>query len=158
MISRDWQCLNRACAHVFHSYEPANPPCPSCGCMRVQWVPGGGHIMSVAPRMDARIRSIADQSGKTNLNSPSPSRLNRAAPKVETPPLTPEMGQKHWGMGIFSEFSAHGPVCVPASNPVHVGGKVAVGNNAAPRESSGTIPGPSANSVLAGRTTQRTIT
>jgi hypothetical protein len=158
MISRDWQCLNQKCGQIFHSFERANPPCPTCGCVRVDWVPGGGHTMSVAPRMDARLRAISDQHGGMNLQSVSHSRSTRAAPRLDPPPLSPELGVKHWGMGITSEFSRHGPVCVEASNPVQISGKVAVGPNAAPRSASTTIPGPSANSVLAGRTLQRTIT
>jgi hypothetical protein len=107
--------------------------------------------------MDARLRSIADQHGMTNLNSASPSRLNRAAPRLETPPLSPELGVKHWGMGITSQFSAHGPVCVEASNPINLHGKVAIGPNAAPHSSSATIPGPGANAIVQARSTQRTI-
>jgi hypothetical protein len=157
MISRDWHCLNVECGRVFHSFEKSQPPCPSCGCLRTDWVPGGGHIMAVAPRLDARIRSIADQHGMTNLNSPSPSRLDRAAPRVESPPLSPELGVKHWGMGIYSQMSQHGPVCIEASNPVHLTGKLPVGNFATPRTASGSIPGPAANAVVEYRSSQRTI-
>lgn len=157
MISRDWMCLNPRCRSTFHSFEKANPPCPKCGCMRVDWVPGGGHIMAMAPRVDKRLRAISDQHGGMNLNSPSPSRVNRAAPRLETPPLSPELGVKHWGMGITSQFSRHGPVCVEASNPVNLHGKVLVGNNASPHSSSNTIPGPGANAVVHARTKQRTL-
>lgn len=158
MISRDWRCLNDDCGHVFHSYEKANPPCPTCGCMRVDWVPAGGHILSGrTKRMDQSVRSIAAQHGMTNLNSPSPSRNDRAAPKIDVPPLSPELGVKHWGMGIASEFSRHGPVCVESSNAINLRGKVSVGPNAIPATPSSSVPGPGANMVLAGRTLQRTI-
>lgn len=159
MISRDWHCLNRKCGQTFHSYEKANPPCPACGCVRVSWVPGGGHIMSMAPRMDKRLRDIADQHGMTDLNSPSPSRLNRAAPRINTPPISPELGTMHWGMGITSQMSRHGPVCVEASNPINLRAKtVAIGNNAVPNSHSATIPGPAANAVVQYRSTQRNVT
>lgn len=157
VLSRDWRCLNDKCGHVYHSFEKGNPPCPSCGCVRVGWVPGGGHVMAIAPRMDKRLRGIAEQHGLTNLNSASPSRLNRAAPRIETPPLSPELGEKHWGMGITSQFSRHGPVCVEASSPINLRGKLNVGDSAQRYSASTSIPGPEANSILAGRTMQRTV-
>jgi hypothetical protein len=155
VISRDWHCQH--CNTVFHSFERTNPPCPECGCVRVDWVPGGGHIMAVAPQMDKTLRTIAEQQGMTNLNSPSPSRSNRAAPRLEVPPLSPELGVKHWGMGITSQFSRHGPVCVEAANPVNLRGSVAVGPRAQAHSPSVSIPGPGANAIVQARTTQRNI-
>lgn len=150
MISRDWHCLNEKCGGAFHSFDRANPPCPKCGCVRVSWVPGGGHIMGMAPRMDKRLRMIAEQQGMSDLNSVSPSRSMRAAPKAPTPPLSPELGTKHWGMGITSQFSAHGPVCVESANPIRLRGQVGVGPNALPRGPNNAFPGPSANHIIEG--------
>jgi predicted nucleic acid-binding Zn-ribbon protein len=81
MISRDWQCM--ACGHTFHSYD-GNPACPKCGCVRVQWVPGGGHVRKHAG-VDATVRSLAESYGMSDINTPSPSRLNRAMPKYDAP-------------------------------------------------------------------------
>jgi hypothetical protein len=148
MISRDWQCLNRACGATFHSFEKANPPCPKCGCVRVDWVPGGGHVMSMAPRVDARLRHIADQHGFTNLNSASPSRLNRAAPRIELPPISPELGTVNFGPGFSAPVSAHGAICVPSSSHVNLRGKVPIG---VAREASASIPGPGANAIVQAR-------
>lgn len=78
-------CLNRACRHVFHSFERESPECPKCGCARVSWVPGGGHIATTG-NIDRTVRSLADSYGMTNVNTPSPSRLNRAMPKHYHPP------------------------------------------------------------------------
>ena len=150
MISRDWKCLNERCGNIFHSFEKANPPCSRCGCVRVGWVPGGGHIGELAPRMDARLKTIATQQNMRNLNSPSPSRLNRAAPRLNTPPMSPELGTKHWGLGITSGFSAHGPVCVEASNPIKLRGQLGIGNNAVPRGPNNAFPGPAVNAVIEG--------
>lgn len=85
MISRDWVCLNRSCRHTFHSFERESPECPRCGCVRVSWVPGGGHIGTTG-NIDRTVRSLADSYGMTNINTPSPSRLNRAMPKHYHPP------------------------------------------------------------------------
>jgi len=148
MISRDWRCLNGACGFVFHSFEKANPPCPECGCVRVSWTPGGGHIGAVAPRMDARLRAISDQHGGMNLNSPSPSRLNRAAPRLDVPAPSPELGTVHFAPGFSAPVSAHGPMCVPSSSPVNLRGKVAIG---VARDPSSSIPGPSANAIVEAR-------
>ena len=158
MISRDWHCQNERCGHGFHSYDPANPPCPKCGCVRVSWVPGGGHIMGMAPRVDARLRDIADQHGFTNLNSASPSRLNRAAPKYEPGPAM--NGYTHnFGMGMSSPVPIPDPnntrtFCVPSSTPVYATGKVQVG---VARDRSASIPGPEANSIVMARSKQRSI-
>jgi len=148
LVSRDWRCLNGACGFVFHSFEKSNPPCPECGCVRVDWVPAGGHIMAVAPRMDARLRSISDQHGGMNLNSPSPSRLNRAAPRLDVPAPSAELGTVHFAPGFSAPVSAHGPICVPSSSQVNLRGKVAIG---VARDSSASIPGPSANAIVEAR-------
>lgn len=157
MISRDWHCQNEACGHAFHSFEKGNPPCPKCGCVRVSWIPGGGHVMAMAPRIDKRLRMIAEQQGMKNLNSPSPSRLNRAAPRVNVPPMTPELGVKHWGLGLTSQLSAHGPVCVESASSVNLVGKLPVGQYASPRAPNAAFPGPGANAIVEGRTIQRSI-
>jgi hypothetical protein len=148
LVSRDWRCLNGTCAHIFHSFEKANPPCPECGCVRVDWVPGGGHILDMAPRMDARLRSISDQHGGMNLNSASPSRLNRAAPRIDVPPPSPDLGTVHFAPGFSAPVSRHGPMCVPSSSPVDLRGKVQIG---VARDSSASIPGPSANAIVEAR-------
>ena len=154
MISRDWRCLNDRCGETFHSFANDNPPCPQCGCVRVDWVPGGGHTMGLAPRMDARLRSIADQHGFTNLNSPSHSRLNRSAPKVHTAPITPELGIRHFGPGFSAPVAKDGCICVPSFSPVDVRGKVQIG---VARDRSASIPGPDANAIVMARTKQRGI-
>ncbi len=156
MISRDWKCLNGKCGHEFHTFD-RNPVCPSCGCYRCNWIPNGGHGGGLAKRVDARLRDIADQHGFSNLNSASPSRLNRAAPRLDIPPISPELGIKHFAPGFSAPVSAHGAICVPSVAPVNLRGKVQVGDHAPRREASGSIPGPGANTVLAGRTMQRTI-
>lgn len=79
-------CLNPRCGNVFHSYEKANPPCPKCHCVRVGWVPGGGHIAKSSPQADRTLKSLSADYGMGNINSGSPSRLNRAMPKYDHAP------------------------------------------------------------------------
>lgn len=97
MISRDWICSN---GHEFHSYEKGNPECPVCGQVQVSWIPGGGHIGKVAPGADRTLRDLAASYGMTNINSPSPSRLNRAMPAAKQPSSGASLGMKQWAPGF----------------------------------------------------------
>ncbi len=148
LLSRDWICLNSACAQKFHSYDNGNPPCPKCGCVRVSWYPGGGHIMDKAPRMDKTLRSIADQHGLTDLNSPSASRLNRAAPRLQPNPPSPDLGIVHFAPGFSAPVSRFGPSCTTSSSPLDIRGKIPIGVSRSPSKS---IPGPGANAVIEAR-------
>src|SRR3974390_1440577 len=94
MLSRTWRCLAPQCGKAFHSYEKANPPCEHCGCVRVAWIPGGGHVGKVSPGYDRTLKSLAYDYGMSNINSPSPSRLNRSMPKFEQPNVN--MPAHHW--------------------------------------------------------------
>ena len=58
-IIRSWQCLNARCKRRFEAWEP-NPACPSCKCVRVDWVPGGGHIAGTAKAADAELRALLE--------------------------------------------------------------------------------------------------
>jgi hypothetical protein len=143
MISRDWRCQNCGC--VFHSFEKANPPCEECGCVRVDWIPNGGHIGKVAPRADATLRGLADQFGMTNMNSPSPSRLNRAMPALEQPKFDSSYGQRHFAPGFSSPVSPYGATCTPSTAPIDVRGKVQIG---VPRVRSESIPDAKRNASI----------
>lgn len=117
--------MNRGCGKQFHSYEN-NPECPHCGCVRVSWVPGGGHIGKVAPTADSILRTLAADAGLTNLNSPSPSRLNRAMPQAKQPSQQGTLGVKHWAPGFSSEVY-HSPHCAPSLSPPNLKGFLPVG-------------------------------
>lgn len=105
LVSRDWQCLNRRCGHQFHSFQKESPECPRCGCARVSWVPGGGHIGKTGG-IDKTVRSLADSYGMTDINTPSPSRLNRAMPKAYHPPADgPVM---NFGPGFSAPINSQG--------------------------------------------------
>lgn len=148
MISRNWQCLNRRCGTTFHSYEKGNPECPQCGCIKVAWVPGGGHIGKVAPSADATLRSLATDYGMSNMNSASPSRQNRAMPRYEGATADPGLGVKHFAPGFSAHVSPNGATCSPSLSPVNLKGVQPVGRSFSP---SGTIPGPLAMTEFAAR-------
>ena len=130
MLSRDWQCLNKRCGQQFHSYERGNPDCPHCGCARVSWIPGGGHIASQAPAADRQLRSLADQYGMKNINSGSESRLNRAMPKFDHAPADgPVMG---FAPGFSAPFNRAGrATCETSHNNVQFKTTVAAGTKQA---------------------------
>lgn len=150
MISRDWCCLNRRCGAQFHSFDSA-PECPKCGNVRVSWIPGGGHIGKVAPQMDQRLRGLAQDFGLTDLNSPSPSRLNRAAPRANHPHPTQARGQKTFAPGFTSNVYDKA-ACEWSQDPIHMRGFTTnIGSSASPFQRSANVPGPSANAVWHGR-------
>jgi hypothetical protein len=68
-VLRTWFCLNAECGNEFED-GGYNPPCPSCGCVRVQYVPGGGHVLHASTRVaDSTVRRVAQNFGLTNLRS-----------------------------------------------------------------------------------------
>lgn len=146
MLSRDWSCLNKVCREVFHSYEHGNPECPKCGCVRTAWLPGGGHIAAKSPGIDRTVRGLAEQYGMTNVNTPSPSRLNRAMPKHWFP-VEESMGTKVFGPGFAAEIDAYGrPTCSVSGTAVRGSQPI---NKVFQR--TGNIPGPEANRTIVGR-------
>ena len=151
MISRDWGCLNPRCRTAFHSFEEA-PTCPSCGNVRVHWVPGGGHMLSGnTRRADQTLRGLAEKYGFTNLNSPSPSRLNRAAPKADHPGQERYVGQHTFAPGFTANIYSKAS-CEPSLTRNTVKGTtVAVGDLASPLAPSRTIGGPSLNHKILAR-------
>jgi hypothetical protein len=150
MISRDWCCLNGRCRSTFHSFEDA-PTCPSCGNVRVHWIPGGGHVGKVAGPHDKRLQFLADKYGMTNLNSPSPSRLNRAAPRAEHPDPSSIRGQYTFAPG-FTANIYHKASCEPSlvRNDLK-GTTVNIGTQASPFSQSKTVSNIRENTVTVAR-------
>ena len=146
MLSRTWRCLNPQCGKAFHSYERGNPPCDHCGCVKVAWIPGGGHIGKVSPGYDRTLKSLARDYGMTNINSPSASRLNRSMPKFDAPRA--DMPAMHFAPGFSVPYSTNGATCQESQTANQVSGKVLVGR-ALP--ASHTVPGPQAFTQVAGR-------
>ncbi len=146
MLLRSWRCLNRRCGRTFDSFEHANPDCTHCGCARVAWIPGGGHIGKVAPSADRTLRSLATNYAMTNMGSPSESRLNRAMPKFPQP--VPNMPVQHFAPGFSAPISSAGATCQVSEASVDLRGRIATGVALRP---SGSVPGPQFNTEFHGR-------
>lgn len=152
-VLRTWKCLNRRCLHEFDTGEPV-PHCPKCDCVRVTWVPGGGNILHArTTSLDRTIRQQADAFGMSDLNSPSHSRLNRAAPRARVPAPSTSLGQVTFAPGFAAEVHSAGSTCAPSlSGPTGLKGYTgAVGDRAVPFPGSNTVPGPRANAVVHAR-------
>src|SRR5437868_15331611 len=83
-IIRSWQCENSRCRKTFDSWD-ANPECPACRCVRVSWVPGGGHIAGTAKAADAELRALADCFRMTDIAS---ARRDEPAKRVAEAPAS----------------------------------------------------------------------
>lgn len=147
MLSRDWKCLNRACGRIFHSFEKGNPPCSHCGCVKVAWVPGGGHIAKTSPGIDQTVRQLAHDYGMSDINTPSKSRLNRAMPKFAQ--RVPDLPVQHFAPGFSAPVSSQGATCQESTVTGNaVFGKVVI-NRALP--ASGMFPNPMTNTRIVAR-------
>ena len=67
-VVRSWACLNGRCGEQFTSWD-SNPECPKCRCVRVTWIPGGGHVAGTARAADADLKTLADNYGLSDLMS-----------------------------------------------------------------------------------------
>lgn len=157
-VIRSWQCLNKSCGCEFQAWE-ANPACPDCGCVRVNWIPGGGHCAGTAKAADADLRLLADNYGLTDLNS---AEEGRAAKKVR---LGPEPDRHAQPMTFAQGFSAavdpvrarhagnqSGAQCLPSSAGLTHKVKAGVGNRLSASRS---VPGAQANTRIEARHTGR---
>lgn len=125
-VLRTWICQNAECHEEFEAGEPS-PRCPVCGCMRVQWCPSGGHILSGATRSaDATLRRVAANYGLTNLRSARAGEAahpGRPAPKFVREAAPVQLGN---GLGVklterpYSEFQN---MSVPLRGQVPIGGR-----------------------------------
>lgn len=131
-------CLNPKCGKIFHSFEKGNPECPHCRCVKVSWVPGGGHIGKAAPGIDKTLKTLAADYGLSNLNSVSPSRQPQAK-VMPAAPAAGSFGVKHWAPGFSSDVYP-GSHCQSSSTPVNLRGLQPVGR-VMPRSGSIATPG-----------------
>ena len=143
-IIRSWLCLNSRCSTQFEAWD-ANPACSKCGCVRVQWVPGGGHVAGSAKAADAELRGLADHYGLGDINSAR--RDERAKPKLPPQPVvdrnTPSI---NFGHGFTAPVHAGGAaMCIPSTSNVNFKARVATGR-ALP--SSRSVPGVHAGTTL----------
>jgi hypothetical protein len=109
-ILRSWQCLNKRCGHAFESGE-RYPECPRCKCVRVDWIPGGGHTAGSAPALDRTLRDLVSSFGLTDINS---AERGRQAKKLQPQPMS-SGAQMTFAPGFAAPVTPHA-VCVPAPN------------------------------------------
>lgn len=130
-VIRSWHCQNVRCGKEFSAWE-SNPTCPGCGCVRVAWVPGGGHVAGTARAADAELRNLVDVFKMTDVNSAK--RGERAMPKL--PPQPAHAGRNepniNFGQGFTSPIvrDTNGRVmatCLPSTSNVNFKAKVAAG-------------------------------
>jgi hypothetical protein len=129
-VIRSWQCLNGRCSREFTSWE-SNPSCPACQGLRVQWIPGGGHVAGTAKACDAELRNLVDVFKMTDINSAQ--RGERAKPKLPQP-VNPGRSQPNmqFGPGFTSPIIRDGngrPVatCLPSTSNVNFKARVGTG-------------------------------
>ena len=125
-VLRTWSCLNPRCGEVFDAWE-ANPPCPACGCLRVSWVPAGGHIGKVAGGVDSEFRSLADTFGLTDLVS---AKRGEAAKVIAKQPQVDQRAQPAhtFAPGFSCVPHETDAVCVPSINRVDFRAQTKVGS------------------------------
>lgn len=116
-ILRSWKCLNPRCAAEFTSGD-ANPACSTCGCVRVQWIPGGGHVGGTAKAADAELRALADIYRMPDINSAV--RGERAKPAVRQPHVDPRSAPPiQFAPGFAAVAHPSQAVCVPSVHNVN---------------------------------------
>lgn len=125
-ILRSWGCLNTRCAASFTSPEP-NPSCPTCGCVRVNWIPGGGHIGGTAKAADKELQALVDIFKLPDINS---AERGRGAKKIATQPVVDKKsGPIHQFAPGFATVvtPGAGPMCVPSAQNVNFKAKIGTG-------------------------------
>lgn len=143
-VIRFWACMNARCGAQFESWE-ANPECPTCRCVRVQWIPGGGHVAGTAKAADAELRALADVFKMTDMNS---GERGRAAKQV-APQAVPHAGpSRQFAPGFSAAAPPDRAVCVPSSSNVNFKATVGIGNKLAPSK---VFANPSTNTVFEAR-------
>jgi hypothetical protein len=116
--------------------------------VRVQWIPGGGHVAGTAKAADAELRQLADNFGMGNINSAR--RDERAKPHL---PAIADPGRNAPNMQFAPGFTAavnpHQAACVPSTSNVNFKAKVAA-NTALPASRAG-FSHPSTNTRIEAR-------
>ena len=139
-ILRSWQCLNARCGAQFDAWVDY-PSCSKCGGVRVQWIPGGGHVAGTARAADAELRTLADNFGLSDLNSAQ--RGQRAKPKLPSSPPIERGPSVPFAPGFSSPIvrdQKGTPVatCLPSTSNVNFKARVGTGSALA---HSRTVPG-----------------
>jgi hypothetical protein len=125
-ILRSWSCLSPRCAAEFTSPEPA-PACPTCGNVRVNWIPGGGHVGGTAKAADSELRALIDVFKLPDINS---AERGRGAKKIASQPVVDQKsGPMHQFAPGFATVVQPGAraMCVPSQQKVDFKAKLGTG-------------------------------
>lgn len=123
-VLRSWACLNKRCQSDFSAWEDY-PACPKCGNIRVQWIPGGGHVAGTAAAADATLRDLASRYGMSDINSAREG--ERAMPKLR--PQKPVEGPpRYFAPGFIAPVSMDSAACLPSSARVNFKTTMTPGN------------------------------
>jgi hypothetical protein len=126
-VIRTWGCLN--CSREFDSWEAA-PSCPDCECVRVNWVPGGGHIAGVSRSGDAEFKALADIFKLDDLHS---AKVGEAAKKINDPQpkyANSVFGTPHDFGGFVANINPNaGAQCLPVANRINFKATAEVGRS-----------------------------
>jgi hypothetical protein len=121
-VLRYWRCLNRRCGRQFETGEP-NPECPHCHGVRVDWVPGGGHIAGTAKGADNELRKLADV---FRMNDIASSRRGEASKRVTAQPAA--FGPVHtFAPGFSAAVNPQAATCTPSTSGVDFKVKAGIG-------------------------------
>jgi hypothetical protein len=124
-VIRTWGCLN--CGREFDSWE-ANPACPACECLRVTWVPGGGHIAGVSRSGDAEFKALADVFRLDDLKSARRDEAAKIVREQQPPYANSVFGTPHDFGGFVANINPNvGSQCVPVANKINFKAKAEVG-------------------------------
>jgi hypothetical protein len=122
-ILRTWLCQNRMCSSEFDSWE-RNPECPTCGCVRVEWCPRGGHIAGISKGADAEFRALADAFKMDDFHSAA--RGEAAKKRHVGKPVDPRAPVHDFG-GFAAPVDMTQATCVPAANKINFKTSLATG-------------------------------
>ena len=135
-VLRTWNCQNRRCAHSFDSGDPY-PPCPKCGCAKVSWQPGGGHLKSAATvHTDRTLKSVAANMGLSDMGQRGTTHRGEAVKRDA--PAAPEIG-RYQPMPGFSVPWSNRPTAGWADSPYPLKGTLPIGTHRFPN-TRGQIP------------------
>ena len=149
-VLRTWLCQNAKCGAAFDSWDKY-PPCTQCGCVRVTWMPAGGHIGNSAKAFDTTLRELADAFKMTDIASAKEG--ERAMPKLKPQTMHDQGNAMQFAPGFVGapyQLDAAGrahAVCQPSAANVNFKVTVPQGQ----RLAKGRIGGPEQNARIEAR-------
>lgn len=129
-VLRTWHCLNTYCGQTFDSWD-ANPRCPDCQCVRVNWQPAGGHVGGASRGADKELRALADIFRMSDMNSAEEGRGAKKVNLATAPAVSPQTARNFGGfvapVDPMAAYAATGnpAQCLPVANKINAKVKTA---------------------------------